>query len=148
MGHEPRHQRADWSHSARTRQQVRKTSCNTWYVIPGSRSRSGQVTEGHHKPLVQLGMCDTRLYESFYSYNAIVRLKKWFGSMLGHGQVDTRSRSGQNKSNFQACSSEKMVPIWFSFYYEFIDAICIHVGGLQPPKNGFKKLAYAISVLF
>ena len=62
--------------------------------------------------------------------------------MLGHGQADTRSRSGQNRSYFKfGISGEKIVPIWFSFFYsEFIGAIFIPVGGLQPPQKRIQKI--------
>ena len=59
LGHEPRHRRTNSSHSARTRQQVGKTKGNTWHAIIRSRSRSDQVTKGHHKLFVQWGMCGT-----------------------------------------------------------------------------------------
>ena len=69
--------------------------------------------------------------------------------MLGHGQVDTMSRPGQIRSNFKVCISEKNWSLSdFVFYSEFSGAIFIPVGGLQPPQNGFKKMVYAILIVF
>ena len=54
--------------------------------------------------------------------------------MLGHSQVDTRSRSGQIKSICKVGISDKKWCLSDSVSdYEFIGAIFIPVGGPQPP---------------
>ena len=70
--------------------------------------------------------------------------------MLGHGQVDTRSRSGQNRSNFNVGISEKNWCLSDSvfFYSEFIGAIFISVGGPHNLQKWIKQLVYTILVVF
>ena len=69
--------------------------------------------------------------------------------MIGHGQVDTMSRSGQNRSNFKGGISETNWCLSDSvFYFELIDAVFIPVDGLQPPQKWVKKLVYAILIVF
>ena len=68
--------------------------------------------------------------------------------MIGHSQVDTMSRSGQNRSNFKVgILDKKMVPIWLRFYSEFIGGIFSPVGGVQPlppPKKKRSTMVYAV----
>ena len=73
--------------------------------------------------------------------------------MLGHGQVDTRSMSGQNRSNFQVGILDKNWYLFDSSFFILSSLVLFlflwcYLGGLQHPKNAFKKLVYAIIVVF
>ena len=73
------------------------------------------------------------MYVSFYSYNAIMRLKKL-------SRVNARSRSGQNRSKFEVRISDYNWCLSVSvLYFEFIGGICIPVSGLQTPPPAKKN---------
>ena len=60
--------------------------------------------------------------------------------MLDHGQFDTRSRSGQNRSNFNVRISEKNgVYLIQLLILSSLVLFLIPVGGLQTPRKGLQK---------
>ena len=61
--------------------------------------RSGQVRSPKTK--YRKGHVRHMFYGSFYSWNSIGTLNKWYGPPLDEFQVEVRSRSGQVRSNFE-----------------------------------------------
>ena len=86
------------------------------------------------------------IYGPFYSYNAIVRLKKWFGSMLGHRQVDTRFRSGQIGHNLKLVIQSKIEAYLFQFpiLSSLVVSLFLKVV-YHSPKNALKKYVCCFS---
>ena len=68
--------------------------------------------------------------------------------MIGHGQVDTMSRSGQHRSNFKVGISEKNGGYDSVFYSELIGTTFVPVGGLQPPHKWIQEIGVCYSNSF
>ena len=68
--------------------------------------------------------------------------------MLGHGQVNTSSRSSQNRSKFEAGAQSKIGVYLLGCFILSSLVVFLPCRWSTTPKNAFNKLVYAVLVVF